>query len=273
MGIIYKLTSPCDKYYIGQHKTDDVKKRIDSHAAGFKAYKAKLEELKILQEENPDIKINIDIRKGCVALYRAFDKYGIKNFEYEILHDNVPLDKLNELEDEYILKYNTLAPNGYNLRINGANGQSHTLSGETRKKFSEAAVLKNKKYLEKYRRYKDEMKDMPQYVSYYQDSDGYRGYKISKHPLCYSKSFTSKTKSLDELKKNCLEFLKSLGEEKYVKKERNLPVGICKPKKRNGYMAYFKVNGKRTCSYFNNSSDDEENLQEAIEWLDNNRPK
>lgn len=114
------------------------------------------------------------------------------------------------------------------------------------------------------------MKDMPQYVTFYQDKDGYKGYKISKHPKCYSKSFTSKTTSLEILKKNCLDFIKSLDEIPYKKEERKLPVGICKPKTRNGYMAYFKVNKKKYSKYFNSDSD-EQNLQNAIEWLENTK--
>jgi hypothetical protein len=267
-GIIYKLDSPEGKSYIGQHNTNDPDVRMRTHVNGYNAYAAKLTELSNMDENDPNRENLIkETRKGCIALYRAFAKYGPEKFEYEVLFENIPLDELNDLEDKCILQYDTLAPNGYNLRLNGKYANGRTLSEESRKRFSDAAVLKNKKYLDKYRRYKTEMKYMPQYITFYNDKEGYRGYKISKHPKCYSKSFTSKTIPLDTLKANCLEFLDSL-ETKYVKDERKLPIGICKPKNRNGYMAYFKVNKVKYSSYHNGYENDEDNLQSAVEWLE-----
>jgi group I intron endonuclease len=51
-------------------------------------------------------------------LYQAFRKYGIDNFDYIVLEQ---LDcteiELRQKEKEYIEKYNTLSPNGYNQTI------------------------------------------------------------------------------------------------------------------------------------------------------------
>lgn len=138
MGVIYMLTSPSNKKYIGQHNTENVEKRLKSHVAGYEAYIKKLEELTKLREENPTENFEDITNKGCVALYNAFAKHGPENFEYEILFEQIPLEELNGLEDDCIIKYNTLAPNGYNLRLN--NGKERpTLSEESRKRFSEAA--------------------------------------------------------------------------------------------------------------------------------------
>lgn len=272
MGVIYILRGP-NRNYIGQHKTNVPETRMKSHVAGFRSYERALKELKALQEiGETDEDLVRKTTKGCICLYRAFTKYGVEAFEYEVLHTNILLEKLNELEDQCIIEYNSLAPNGYNLRLNNANGEHKTLSEESRKRFSKAAVLKNEKYRDKYLKYPDEMKDIPRYVTYYQDKDGYRGYKVWKHPQCRSKSFTSKTIPLNILKIRCINFLKELGDKNHIKSKRKLPIGIFKPSNRKGYMAYFKVNSKRTNAYFS-SSTDEENLQSAIDWLKTNRPK
>ena len=56
----------------------------------------------------------------CEALNNAILKYGVKNFSYEILHDDVPIDNMDRLEIECIAKYNTQIPNGYNISQGGS---------------------------------------------------------------------------------------------------------------------------------------------------------
>ena len=62
---------------------------------------------------------------NCVALQNAIKKYGKNNFKIEIeeeIEDNnkkVLIEKLNCLEKIYIFKYNSLAPDGYNLTLGG----------------------------------------------------------------------------------------------------------------------------------------------------------
>lgn len=49
-------------------------------------------------------------------IYKAIDKYGKDKFSYEILIEGIDNYKdLNELEELYIIKYNSMVPNGYNL--------------------------------------------------------------------------------------------------------------------------------------------------------------
>lgn len=51
-------------------------------------------------------------------LYQAIRKYGIENFKFEILEQKDCSEKeIRQLEQEYILKLNTLSPNGYNQTI------------------------------------------------------------------------------------------------------------------------------------------------------------
>ena len=54
--------------------------------------------------------------KGQYPLYQAIRKYGINNFEFfilEIFNDTNDL-LLRQKERDYIIKYNSVAPNGYN---------------------------------------------------------------------------------------------------------------------------------------------------------------
>lgn len=68
----------------------------------------------------------------CVLLNNALRKYKVENFKVETIH-TCCLSKIDKLEEEYIKKYNTLVPHGYNLTTGGANGKD---SDETRKKKS-----------------------------------------------------------------------------------------------------------------------------------------
>lgn len=111
MGIIYCLTFPNNKKYIGQ-TIRPLHVRLKQHGKS----------------------------KDCRALYNALNKYG--NYKSEIL-----LEVNNELLDFYEIKfielYNTLAPNGYNIRNGGSNG---TFCEETKLKMSNSH--KGKKHSE-----------------------------------------------------------------------------------------------------------------------------
>jgi group I intron endonuclease len=70
----------------------------------------------------------------CLYLKRAFEKYGIDNFIFEMICccDNEELDKL---EIHYMIEFNSIVPNGYNLREGGNSGRHNE---ETKKKISDA---------------------------------------------------------------------------------------------------------------------------------------
>lgn len=51
-------------------------------------------------------------------LYNDMREYGIENFYFKII-DRIPAYLLNQKEQEYIKKYNSLYPNGYNLDKGG----------------------------------------------------------------------------------------------------------------------------------------------------------
>lgn len=104
--IIYKLTNRVNgKSYIGQ-TIKTLNQRVHEHCVG---------------------------PPGCRAIRRAIDKYGIDNFDKEIIIKAQSREDLNELETKYILRYNSLSPNGYNLNTGG---NSRIASEETKKKLS-----------------------------------------------------------------------------------------------------------------------------------------
>src|ERR1700688_540434 len=55
----------------------------------------------------------------CTAIKSAVDKYGFSNFEISILFDNLTKELADELEKEYIVRYNSHPPYGYNLTDGG----------------------------------------------------------------------------------------------------------------------------------------------------------
>jgi group I intron endonuclease len=46
--------------------------------------------------------------------HRSLRKHGLDAFTYEVLEENIERDRLNERENHYIAKYNSIWPNGYN---------------------------------------------------------------------------------------------------------------------------------------------------------------
>jgi group I intron endonuclease len=111
MGFIYKIVNKInDKIYIGQ-----TTKSLDER---WKQHKKK--------------------GSNCRYLKNAFEKYGINNFNFIMIC--VCFDEyLNKYEIEYINKFNSMAPNGYNLREGGKSGRQHE---DTKNKISE--TLKNR---------------------------------------------------------------------------------------------------------------------------------
>lgn len=106
--VIYKLTSPNGKCYIGQ--TRDVESRFRSYRTLHKRVHSQ--------------------RK----IYNALKKYGPENFTYEIIQECLNQNELNDAEIHWIEKFDSIA-NGYNLMTGGSYG---THSEETRRKLSEA---------------------------------------------------------------------------------------------------------------------------------------
>jgi group I intron endonuclease len=131
MGYIYLITNTVTKkQYVGQTLCSDVETRWKQH-------------------KSP--KCNTVGR----YLSSAYKKHGIDKFKFQIIC--ICFDKdCNIYEEEYIKKFNTLVPNGYNLREGGKNSRQHPetiqkisdklkgrrltlITDEIRKKISESA--------------------------------------------------------------------------------------------------------------------------------------
>jgi group I intron endonuclease len=112
MGYIYKITSIIDnKIYIGQTK-NSLEDRWRSH---------------------------LNKNSHCRYLSSAIQKHGVANFKFELVCISFD-EKLDEIEKEYIKKFNCLVPNGYNLK-EGGNSSKH--NEETKQKISQS--LKGRK--------------------------------------------------------------------------------------------------------------------------------
>lgn len=94
-GSIYIIKNKVnDKVYIGQ-TTLSVRERFNSH-----------------------MKPSTHKRRSSYKIYNAMSKYGSDKFYYEVLEENVEIDKLDDLEIKYIEEYDSYR-NGYNSTKGG----------------------------------------------------------------------------------------------------------------------------------------------------------
>lgn len=78
-------------------------------------------------------------RGGCTAFYSAIAKYGYGSFDLTILHDGITLQAdLDRLEQEEIIKHDSLGRCGYNLNA-GGQGNGRFTSDVSKQRCSEAA--------------------------------------------------------------------------------------------------------------------------------------
>lgn len=52
---------------------------------------------------------------------KKIQEYGVNNFTFQILEENDDPEIINQLEKDYIKKFNSLIPNGYNIHSGGLN--------------------------------------------------------------------------------------------------------------------------------------------------------
>ena len=117
MGWIYKITSPCEKSYIGQTQSKDPQKRWKKH---------------------------ISKASGCRHVRNAIFCYGVENMRFETLyeisyetHGYRWKEFLNFWEKYEIAEEDTLNPRGYNLQTGGRN---YCMTNETKQILREKAT-------------------------------------------------------------------------------------------------------------------------------------
>lgn len=239
MGILYLITFPNGKRYVGQ-TVNSLQKRWTHHKS-----KAK---------QNPN--------EGCIALNYAIRKYGVKNVRiWEI--SEVDDDKLDQYENYYITKvYHTLTPKGYNLQTGGSALKRH--SDRTLLKMSKSALARNSV---KYRKSKQTI-NLPKYVGIVKN-----GYRIAKHPNCSCKTFANKNKTMKENLKDALKFLKKLNDGIVsIKHERKLPEGIQKMGYGFRVFAFDPKTKKRIIkNYANTKLSKKVLLKQATEYFKKNK--
>jgi group I intron endonuclease len=122
MGYIYKITNTeTKKCYIGETIETTPEKRWNGHIQTLKR------------------------NAGCPALKDAMKKYGVDKFKFEVLIICFDED-VDKYEREYIKKYNSIVPNGYNILPGGKCG-----GGFKGKKHNEESIKKMVEGLKKFR--------------------------------------------------------------------------------------------------------------------------
>lgn len=92
---------------------------------------------------------NEHLRRDEQQIDKAIRKYGIDNFHFEIIELCRP-DELNELEQYWIVHYNSVIPNGYNCNFGGGTiiGEDHPSAKITKEEIYQIReYYKNKTYL------------------------------------------------------------------------------------------------------------------------------
>ena len=193
----------------------------------------------------------------CTVLNNAIQKYGEENFEVSTLikcHKN----NLDEYEIKFIEEYNSVIPNGYNLKKGGYSsinneytilkmkeahiGKEH--SEETKEKIGKSQI--GNRRCEK-KRIHEEDNHLPKYISSSRRYGIFKGYIICGFPIGIDKKeylkdilfslakYGTKEKALE----SAIEYLSKLKEEyKYIDnevsyiKEKNLEISITKNKEK-----------------------------------------
>jgi group I intron endonuclease len=211
MGVIYCLTSPSGKKYIGQTRRS-LEERLRDHVHS----------------------------KECVALHHAIMKYGIETFQKEIIVvcNNEHLDYY---EKRSIDMYHALVPHGYNIRTGGVDGLHCEESrermrvsklGEKNPNFGKPRTddfkekLSKAKSKEKHhfwgKHFTEEHKlnlskshkkdNLPMYLVHIKARPEHycsEGYGVINHPTLKTKYFTSKKLTLEDKLGQAMEYLKS----------------------------------------------------------------
>ena len=117
--------------------TDKFKAKVVLEALHKDTSQAELGRRHNLSEEEVSTWKSNSLKTRHLFLNRAISRpRRRRSGSLEILHDGIISEFLNDLEIEAIAKFNTLAPNGYNLDTGGNSGDSP--SEETRRKLAEA---------------------------------------------------------------------------------------------------------------------------------------
>ena len=78
-------------------------------------------------DRNPKIRFSEHKRPSSKSfISKAIQADGVNNFSFEILLTGIADEDISDLEREYIKKYNSLLPNGYNADLGGIEYHKHS---------------------------------------------------------------------------------------------------------------------------------------------------
>jgi hypothetical protein len=195
----------------------------------------------------------------CILLNNAIRKYGQDNFEVSTLI-KCNKDELDNYEVIFIKEYNSVKPNGYNLKFGGYSSknnedtilkmvEAHTgkeHSEETKNKISKTQIGNRRSSM---KRKNEEDNTLPKYVCVVREDNILKGYKLRSFPIGVTEKkylndilfSIAKYKTKELALQACLLKLNELKEEyKYIeeelinKKEKDIELSI-KEKKENSF--------------------------------------
>jgi group I intron endonuclease len=135
-GIIYKISFPNGKQYIGQTK-NSIKQRKGEHISCSRSNKPKY------------------------ILHKAIKLYGEESFEMIEIANAINKEELNSLEIYYIKENNTYFKNGsgYNMTFGGEGNSGYVFTDEIKKKMSMIKKIYLKNNPEAIKKHKENMKN------------------------------------------------------------------------------------------------------------------
>ena len=240
MGIIYKITSPSNKVYIGQ-TIKTVEKRWKEH---------------IEDALNPK-------KDHCKALNLAIRKYGVNNFKFEIIIE-CGKEMLDEYEIKYITQCSSQTPNGYNIKLGGSSGLH---SEDTKLKISETLkgrIVQDSTKVKMMLSKKNNIA-LPMYVLECKSENIVIGYRVCNHQLGSEKRFLSKNETLQFKLQRAINYLDELNNRssRVSVSPRTLPKYIQK----NG-IGYAVKYPNTKCKYFvSKSISNQDNFCKALSYL------
>ena len=275
-GEIYMITCIAEnKNYIGQ-TIKTTPKRWKSHIANIKFGK-----------------------KDCTLLYKAMRTYTNYELDFEVkcLKKDIQHSELDKWEEYFIKEYNTLYPNGYNIRI--GNGSSKKIvvlreydchNEETRKKISTSQLGNRRPPKENKEKDHNGIK-IPKNITIIKDDGNNKiiGYMVNNFPIgveeqnYFSKKFMAEKFTLDEhlmFAKICINELlikyppsnwNRQNKNDYVinKHEITLPNNICELLDDNKHIGYYVQSDKIKKTEFKKKSSLYDNLKDAILFIKN----
>jgi len=191
---IYKIINlTSGKVYVGQavsHILNHKRYRPYGHEGRFKCHISEA----FSQKKNQSHYLNNAIRK-----------YGVNEFVVELI-EYCELNQADDREIHYIKHFNSLFPNGYNLK-NGGNVFTH--SEESKRRVSNGVInyFKDKKY-ERFKNVKYLDEDIEKYIKPLNRNNSQYGWYVYIDKI--KADFGGVHISLEESKKNAIEFINNL---------------------------------------------------------------